>query len=163
MPTLLVQSSPIFAHFWGWFLRCAQTYYFFSPTSRVWVGASQKFTNPSLGTSGPRRATLTVPTPHAWVSKFNSEGQKSRLCPKLRSNIKKHTKVPLTPTLLQWAQPSFACYLGWFPRCTQNKMVFAPPPGGGWGPSQNSKNPSLGTSGPWSANLRVPTPYLWGR
>ncbi len=36
------------------------------------------------------------------------------------------------PTLLQWSQPSFACYLGWFPRCAQTYFL-SKPEGVGWG------------------------------
>ncbi len=42
-------------------------------------------------------------------------------------------------------------------------FFLTPPPGGGWGPSQNFTNPSLGTSGPQNAILILATPYLWGQ
>ncbi len=42
-------------------------------------------------------------------------------------------------------------------------IFFAPPPGGGWGPSQNFANPSLGTLRQQKAILTVPTPLLWGQ
>ncbi len=123
-------------------------------------GAISKFNNSHLGTSGPRRAILTVPIPlfmgsvSSMVTLF--------FCPTPRGWVGAmggHLKISQFPFGYFWTSESNSdsTYPPIYGVSKFNGDInfFAPPPGGGWGPwgpSQNFTNPSLGTFGTPESN-----------